>query len=539
MHKRAKFLFSIVIVLGIFFRVINIDQKIFTGDECITQVRAAGYKGESYGVDAYKGASVAKLLPRDQLVTAKDISRFQNIQAQPSPLDTLRVTATGAPQHPPLYWLLVRFWMQVFGNSVAAARSLSVIFSILTLPALYWMCWELFGSAVPSWIAVALVSVSPVHIFQAHNARPYSLWILMIVISSATLLRAMKGPQNRPKTWIAYGIALSLSLYTYLFSLFILIAHGIYVLCEEGFSNTQKLKNYLLTSGWVLLSFSPWIAVVLFNFNTANTMTAWTGTPVDSLTDLIWSYVKNLQEIFLFWNIHFDPLTPLTESSAVFFLGTALTLFISYAFYFLWRNSTRTDSTRKEWVFLFALTGVTVLTLMAADFVLGGRRAALGRYLYPSMLGIQITVAYLLGITFKRSTTWRVVVVTLLSCGILSSAASVQTQTWRGHPDFALQSAQLINQAERPLVISDNDIVFGLMPLNTQLSSDVNWILVSKFDSITIPNQFSDIFLYEASTELQDYLKTKYEFEAVYKYPYPGSFIWPEPPPSILWQLKT
>ena len=523
MHRSIKFLFTIVIVLGIFFRVVNLDQKIITGDECITQVRAAGYRGESIG----------KLIRRDRLVTAEEIGQFQKIQTNPSAIDTIRVTASEAPQHPPLYWLLVRFWMQAFGNSVGAVRSLSVIFSVLTFLALYWLCWELFGSAIVGWNAVALVSVSPVHIFQSHNARPYSLWILMILISSAALMRALRSPQNQKINWFTYGVTLSLSLYTYLFSIFVLIAHGIYVFIREGFCKTKELRNYLLTSGWVILSFTPWILVVLLNLQTANKMTGWTGIPVDSQIDLIWSYVKNLIDIFLFWNIQFESIVPLDESSFVFSFGTVITLFSIYSFYFLHKHSSN-----KEWVFIFALTSTIALSLVAADFLLGGRRAALGRYLFPSILGIQITVAYLFGMKFNSSIYWKVIIIALLSCGVLSCAVAVQAQTWKGHPDFGLQSAQIINQADHPLVISDNDIVFGLMPLNTQLSSNVNWILVSQPDRVMIPNQFSDIFLYKASNKLQDYLKEKYEFKPVYQYSYPGSFIWEAPPPSILWKLE-
>ncbi len=521
MHRSTRFLFVIVIALGIFFRVVNLDQKILTGDECITQVRAAGYQG------------VKKVIQRDQLLTVEEISRFQNIHAKPSAIDTIRVTASGAPQHPPLYWLLIRFWMQVFGNSVGAVRSLSVIFSVLTFPALYWLCWELFGSAIVGWIAIALVSVSPVHIFQAHNARPYSLWILMILISSAALMRALRNDQNQKLNWLIYGITLSLSLYTYLFSIFVVISHGIYVIIREGFRKTQELSNYLLTSGLAILSFSPWILVVLLNFKKANQQTSWTGTPVDSYLDLIWSYVKNFTDIFVFWNVNFESILPLNESSFVFTFGTLITVFSIYSFYFIQKHSSN-----KEWVFLFALTSTIVLTLMAADFILGGRRSTIGRYLYPSLLGIQITVSYLLGMKFNSSISWKMIIIALLSCGILSCAVSVQTQTWKGHPDFGLQSAKIINQASHPLVISDNDLVFGLMPLNRQLSPNVNWILVSQPKKVMIPSKFSEVFLYKASDELQAHLKKRYKFKPVYQYSYPGSFIWKAPPPSILWKLE-
>ncbi len=525
MYHGARFLLAIVISLGIFFRVVNLDQKIVDCDECITQVRAAAY-------ETHQGKSVEQAVQRDRVVIPEEMARFQRINAESSAIGTIKVTATGAPQHPPFYWLLIRFWMQAFGNSVSAIRSLSVIFSILAFPALYWLCWELFGATAVGWIAIALVAVSPVHIFQAQNARPYSLWILLILVSSAALLRALR--KGRKLDWVVYGIALALSLYTYLFSIFVLISHGVYVVIRQGLRKSKGLSAYLLTSGLVILIFSPWILVVLLNFRTANEMTSWTGDPVDSKIDLIWSWVKNLADIFWFWNVQLGSLLSLTEPLFVFSVGTALAVLVIYAFYFLWRHSSK-----KEWVFLFALTSVTILTLIGADLVLGGRRSALGRYVYPSVLGIQISVAYLLAMKSDRSIFWRVTIVTLLSCGVLSCAMSVQTERWNGDKDFGFQSARIINQTIHPLVISDDNIVCVLMPLNTQLSPDTSWIFVSKPDRIVIPAEFSNVFLYNASDELQLQLEKRYKFKPVYQYSYPGSFIWKAPPTSILWKLET
>ena len=420
--------------------------------------------------------------------------------------------------------------MQAFGNSASAIRSLSVIFSVLAFPALYWLCWELFGLEIVGWIATALVSVSPVHIFQAQNARPYSLWILLILVSSAALLQALR--KSRKLNWAIYGATLALSLYTFLFSIFVLISHGIYVIVREGFCKTKELSTYLFTSGLVILSFLPWILVVLLNLQTANRMTGWTGDPVDSKVDLMWSWVKNLADIFWFWNVQITAVLPLKEPSFVFSFGTALVVLVIYAFYFLQRHSSK-----KEWVFLFALTSVTILTLMIVDLILGGRRSALKHYVYPSILGIQISVAYLLGMKVIHSVFWRVITVILISCGVLSCAMSAQAETWNGDTDFALQSTRIINQIVHPLVISDDNIVCGLMPLNTKLSPDTSWIFVSQPDRIVIPNEFSGVFLYNASDALRSQLEKKYKFKPVYQYSYPDSFIWKAPPPSILWKL--
>ena len=96
MYRSVRFLLAIVIALGIFFHVVNLEQKIIDCDECITQVRAAGY-------EAYQGKSVEQSIQRDRVVTLEEMVRFQRINAESGAIDTIKVTATRAPQHPPLY----------------------------------------------------------------------------------------------------------------------------------------------------------------------------------------------------------------------------------------------------------------------------------------------------------------------------------------------------------------------------------------------------------------------------------------------------
>ena len=116
---------------------------------------------------------------------------------------------------------------------------------------------------------------------------------------------------------------------------------------------------------------------------------------------------------------------------------------------------------------------------------------------------------------------------------------SAQTETWNGNADFDLQVSRIINQIVHPFVISDGNIICGLMPLNSRLSPNTSWIFVSQPDQIVIPKEFSDVFLYNASDTLRSQLEKRYNFKPVYHYSYPGSFIWKAPLPSILWKLET
>ncbi|MCJ8279957.1 MAG: glycosyltransferase family 39 protein [Rivularia sp. ALOHA_DT_140] len=189
-QKYLIFLVGILIILGIFFRFANIDQKLFHGDECITTVRIAGFRHQE----------VNDSIPKGQVITPEDIKKFQRVENSGKNLiNTIEVTAEMAPQHTPLYFILARFWVQIFGDSVIAIRFLSASISLLSFPAVYWLSVELFKSPTVGWISVALMTVSPLHIYQAQNSRPYSLWILLILLSSLFFLRAIR--LNRKLNW--------------------------------------------------------------------------------------------------------------------------------------------------------------------------------------------------------------------------------------------------------------------------------------------------------------------------------------------------
>lgn len=522
------FVIGILLILGIFFRFANINQKLFHGDECITTVRTAGFRHQE----------VNDLIPKDKVITPEEIKKFQRVEKSgKNLLNTIEVTAEMAPQHTPLYFVLTRVWVQIFGDSVVVMRSLSAIISLLVFPAIYWLCIELFESPTVGWIAVALMTVSPVHIIQAQNSRPYSLWILTILLSSAAFLRAIR--LNKKSNWLFYGITMTLSLYTFLFSLFVLIAHTIYIFIIQKFRKTTTLINYLLTSALVILSFTPWLFIIITNFKTASQMTGWTGKPATFL-GLIEAWLKNLCNIFIFWHYEFQDKLFISEKTFTYFIGILLLVLLLYSFFVLYHRTPK-----KIWLFIITLTGVSALALVSADLIFGGRRSALGRYLFPSFLGIQLAFAYLLGnkITSSllnniRLKVWQIITVIIISGGVLSSSLSSQTESWNGLNDFIIQSSRIINQAPKPVVISDDDIIFGVMPLNFRLASHVRLILISESE-IAIPDGFSDVFLWKPSAKLRSQFEEKQQLplKAVSQdYDRKGT-IWENSSPATLWKL--
>ena len=120
--------------------------------------------------------------------------------------------------HPPLYFLLAHWWMQLWqpdGSGIAsiwAGRSLSAFFGAASIPAIYGLAWFAFRSQLISHLAAAMMAVSPYGIFLAQEARHYTLAILWVIPSLTCLVIAICHIQDGislPKWLIASWISIN------------------------------------------------------------------------------------------------------------------------------------------------------------------------------------------------------------------------------------------------------------------------------------------------------------------------------------------
>ena len=94
-----------------------------------------------------------------------------------------------------LYYVLLRGWLH-FGSSPFFIRSLSVIFSLATLPVIFWLAGRLFDRRV-ALVAVALMSFNAYHIRYAQEVRSYSLFVLLATLSSGFFVATLREPSRR------------------------------------------------------------------------------------------------------------------------------------------------------------------------------------------------------------------------------------------------------------------------------------------------------------------------------------------------------
>ncbi len=92
---------------------------------------------------------------------------------------------------PPLYYYMLHFWMELFGQSDLATRSLSGIIGVITLP-VAWLVGNRLGGRVVAWTTLALVASAPFAVYYSTEARMYALVILLTGLGVLALHRALQ-----------------------------------------------------------------------------------------------------------------------------------------------------------------------------------------------------------------------------------------------------------------------------------------------------------------------------------------------------------
>ena len=501
-----RFLMITLLMLAAFFRFTNLDQKVYWFDEIATSVKISAYT--DYEDESFNG----------QIIGIKDL-RKKTIYPDPeiSVIDVIKKLSVDDPKHTPLYFVMARLWIQWFGSSIGAIRFLSVLISLFIFISAYWLCLELFRSSLVAGLAIALIAVSPLHFLYAKEAKMYGLNTVIILLSSAALLRAIR--QKTKMSWAIYAVTVSLGLYTHTLFALVAIGHGIYLIITEGSRCKQTLINYLMASGIGFVSFIPWIMRIFAHPNGYFSGLAWQSQPLPLPSLMTW-WAVNLSRIF----VDFNPTYQLGTDFSSFknFLSVSLIslllILVFYSIYFLVRHSPK-----EIWLFVFVLIGVTGITLAAQDILEGGIRSANPRYLMASYLGIHLAVAYLLGTKIKQippkiaqQKFWRIVMIGLILSGIISCGIILPKQKWwnKNFSSVSPQISGIINQADSPLLVITDfwRSKYNFWSLNQFLEKKVKIQLVCEDDFQKIPDGFSDVFLFNPSEKLLEKLSKQCNF---------------------------
>ena len=164
--------------------------------------------------------------------------------------------------HPPLYFIILHYWVNLFGDTVFSTRFLSVIFGFFSIFMIYKVGTLIFNKNI-GMLSSLLLALSVFHINYSQEVRMYSLMTLLTLLSIYFFIKLL----DRTSFTVSIGYILSsiLLIYTHIFGLFIIIAQNIYLFTLFLSKEEYKLnfRRWILFQIILVILYVPWISILI------------------------------------------------------------------------------------------------------------------------------------------------------------------------------------------------------------------------------------------------------------------------------------
>lgn len=258
--------------------------------------------------------------------------------------------------HPPFFYVLLKIWIAVGGESLFWLRFLPVFFSTLALVPLLLWCRQLKLSFSTVAVALAFFAVNGSLIKYAQEVRMYSLLLCVGLFSLWLFTRFV----NTGKGLAALFVVNVLLVYTHYFGWLIIASEILAVMILAR----HQLKKILLMFAAVLLSFMGWIYAL------------WEASQVNSNVgqNIGWMTKPNLAAVFRFVFDLFEPIyfeQSNIDSPAIILITLPILALgiIAAGFYCaVWKNESEIEKRGLHLLLIFFFTPVA--SALAASWLL-------------------------------------------------------------------------------------------------------------------------------------------------------------------------
>lgn len=165
---------------------------------------------------------------------------------------------TARDVHPPLYYLILHYWMNGFGSDPLAARSLSIVAGVVTVGVAMLLTRQL-ASRRAALLAGLLSAFFPIAIRYSQEVRMYAL--LGLLLFTAIYMLWLWVSRQRTLYLVAYGVLMVAALYTHYFALLCALANWVYLsLTRDARGKIQALSRaWWVVNAAVAIAYLPWL----------------------------------------------------------------------------------------------------------------------------------------------------------------------------------------------------------------------------------------------------------------------------------------
>lgn len=163
---------------------------------------------------------------------------------------------------PPLYDLLLHFWLRIFGTAETAQRSLSALSGVISVYIIYRLGRMLFD--VKTGILAALFSAASFSWFYCFRQnRCYGLTIALTLVSFYLLFVYLRK-RHSLAVYLSLAAVNLLLIYTHYFAVFVIFLEASGALFFLKTRRKESLR-LLLMPVWVFFFFAPWLPNLLYD----------------------------------------------------------------------------------------------------------------------------------------------------------------------------------------------------------------------------------------------------------------------------------
>lgn len=332
------------------------------------------------------GATLMGLFVRLSFITKSSIWHDEGFSIFLAQRTTAQIWAGSARDvHPPLYYLVLHFWMMAFGTSELAIRSLSMVAGVAIIPLGYLVVKRMAGNRA-AVLASFVLALAPFLIRYSQEARMYGLLGLLLLTALYAVMRIVEDPKQL-WPYILYTAMITLGLYTHYFAVLAIVAFWVYFIVLQNPKQWRLNATILLSLKWWLANlaalglFLPWAPTALAQIRRGQGLGWLPKASIHSFHDAVWqffTFTDARQIVMIFYWI----VPILIIAAAIYLIITDRTkekyarLLVSYSFVPI--ALALLVSIQKpifhERYFAFASIGIFMLVAIALSRLAGKRR---------------------------------------------------------------------------------------------------------------------------------------------------------------------
>ncbi len=163
--------------------------------------------------------------------------------------------------HPPLYFMLMRSWTLLMGDSDVILRAFSWMCSVIAAASIYRMAVDLTREAFTGAAAALLFSSMGFVAYYTHQTHNYSMLLMTVSILLFFYQRWLRYPKQR--TYMIGVIAATLGvLFTHYYGVYAVLAINAHAFLSS-LLRWRLLLRWIVMQAIAALTFSPWIVFVV------------------------------------------------------------------------------------------------------------------------------------------------------------------------------------------------------------------------------------------------------------------------------------